>query len=64
MVYTFWTNFNSLLSVLIILKLHDEKYLNSCEGKEYARRNLSCIYITLVKAKPLSRALVRVVLNF
>ena len=34
-----------------ILKLHGEKYLNSCEGKEFTRRKLNCIYIYFSKAK-------------
>ena len=36
---------------LTILKLRDEKCLNFCEGKEYARRKLNCIYIYSSKAK-------------
>ena len=48
-VYTFWTYFNSLFWVF--LKLHDEKYLNSCEDKEYATRKLNCIYVYSSKAK-------------
>ena len=48
-VYTFWTYFNSLF--LVFLKLHDEKYLNSCEDKEYATRKLNCIYVYSSKAK-------------
>ena len=35
-----------------MLKLHDEKYLNTCEGKEYVRRKLNCICIYPSKAKP------------
>ena len=62
MLYTFWTYFWSVFNFLNILKLH-ENYLNSCEGKEYVRRNLKCIS-TLIKPRPFLRLLVRVVLNF
>ena len=36
---------------MTILKPHDEKFSNSCEGKEFARRTLNCIYIYSSKAK-------------
>ena len=41
----------AVFGLLTILKPHDEKYLNSCEGKEYATRKLNLLYIYSSKAK-------------
>ena len=44
---------DSYLLFLTILKLNGEKYLNSCEDKEFTRRKVNCIYIYFSRAKAL-----------